>query len=140
MAVVAAPSYLEGRSPPLVPQGLTEHACIALRLPTHGGFAPWEFRKDGQEPRVRVHGRAVFNDLGLIRQAALDGLGLVYLPEDLVDADIRQSRLVRVLTDWCPLRPGYHLYYPSRREPSPAFALVVQALRHQESPRPVQKS
>ena len=130
MAVVAAPFYFDGRSPPLVPQDLTEHTCIALRLPTHGGFAPWEFRKDGQEPKVRVHGQAVFNALGLIRQAALDGLGLVYLPEDLVDTDIRHGRLVRVLSDWCPIRPGYHLYYPSRREPSPAFALVVQALRH----------
>jgi DNA-binding transcriptional LysR family regulator len=140
MAAVAAPSYFEGRSPPLVPQDLTEHACIALRLPTHGGFAPWEFRKDGQEPKVRVHGRAVFNALSLIRQAALDGLGLVYLPEDLVDADIRQGRLVRVLADWCPLRPGYHLYYPSRREPSPAFAIVVQALRHQDGSRALQKS
>ena len=140
MAVVAAPSYFEGRSPPLVPQDLTEHACIALRLPTHGGFAPWEFRKDGQEPRVRVHGRAVFNALGMIQQAALDGLGLVYLPEDLVDADIRQGRLVRVLSDWCPLRPGYRLYYPSRREPSPAFALVVQALHHRDGSHGVHES
>lgn len=130
MAIVAAPSYFEGRRRPLVPQDLTEHECINLRLPTSGGFYVWDFRKDGQELRVRVQGRLVFNAVALIRNGALEGLGLAHLPVDLVEADLRQGRLERVLTDWCPPRPGYHLYYPSRRQPSPAFALVVDALRY----------
>ena len=130
MAIVAAPSYFEGRPQPRTPRDLTEHACINLRLPTSGGLYVWEFRKGNRELRVRVQGRLAFNAVALIRNGALEGLGLAHLPEDLVEADIRQGRLVRVLADWCPLRPGYHLYYPSRRQPSPAFALVVDALRY----------
>ena len=129
MAVVAAPSFFESRSRPITPEDLADHACIPLRLPTHGGFAPWSFRKEGRELRARVQGRAVFNTLGMILQASLEGLGLAYLPEDLVGAAVEDGRLVRVLEDWCPLRPGYHLYYPSRRQPTPAFALVVDTLR-----------
>ena len=129
-SVVAAPAYFEGRTKPLTPRDLTEHACINLRLPTHGGFFIWDFRKDGQDLDVRVHGRVAFNTVATIRQAALDGMGIAYIPHDLVEADIRDGRLVHVLADWCPPRPGYHLYYPSRRQPSPAFALVVDALRH----------
>ena len=130
IAVVAAPSYFKGRRQPRTPQDLTEHACINLRLPTHGGFYAWEFRKGGQEPKVRVQGRVAFNAVAMMRHAALEGLGLAYLPEDQVEAAIQEGRLVRVLADWCPPRPGYHLYYPSRRQPSPAFALIVDALRH----------
>jgi DNA-binding transcriptional LysR family regulator len=130
MAAVAAPSYFEGRPQPLTPQDLTEHACINLRLPTYGGLYAWDFRKGGRELRVRVQGRAVFNAVAMIRHAALQGLGLAYLPEDLVEAAIQEGRLVRVLADWCPPLPGYHLYYPSRRQPSPAFTLLVEALRH----------
>jgi len=129
IAVVAAPSYLKGRRQPRTPQELTQHACINLRLPTHGGFYVWEFRKGGRELNVRVQGRTVFNAVTMMRHAALEGLGLAYLPEDMVEAAIQKGRLVRVLADWCPPRPGYHLYYPSRRQPSPAFALVVDALR-----------
>ena len=129
-SVVAAPSYFEGRPQPVTPRDLTEHACINLRLPTHGGFFIWDFRKDGQDLKVRVHGRVAFNTVATIRQAALDGMGLAYIPHDLVEAAIQEGRLVHVLADWCPPRPGYHLYYPSRRQPSPAFALVVDALRH----------
>jgi DNA-binding transcriptional LysR family regulator len=129
VAVVAAPSYFEARPQPLAPQDLTEHSCINLRLPTHGGFYLWDFRKDDRDLRVRVQGRLVFNAVAMIRHAALEGLGLAYLPEDLVDTAIQEGRLVRVLADWCPPRPGYHLYYPSRRQPSPAFSLVVDALR-----------
>jgi DNA-binding transcriptional LysR family regulator len=129
MAVVAAPSYFCDRQPPRTPQDLTEHACINLRLPTSGGFYAWEFRKDRREPKVHVQGRAVFNNVAMMRDAALEGLGLAYLPEDRVEAAVQKGRLVRVLADWCPPRPGYHLYYPSRRQPSPAFALVVEALR-----------
>jgi DNA-binding transcriptional LysR family regulator len=129
LAVVAAPSYFHGRQQPRTPQELTQHACINLRLPTHGGFYVWNFRKGGRELRVRVEGRAAFNTLSLIRHAVLDGVGLAYLPEDLVETAIRTGRLVRVLADWCPPLPGYHLYYPSRRQPSPAFAIVADALR-----------
>lgn len=129
IAVVAAPSYFQRRPQPRTPQDLTEHACINLRLPTHGGFYAWEFRKGRREVKVGVQGRAAFNTVSMIRNASLEGLGLAYLPEDLVEAAIREGRLVRVLADWCPPRPGYHLYYPSRRQPSPAFALVVNALR-----------
>jgi DNA-binding transcriptional LysR family regulator len=130
MAVVAAPSYFKGRKRPRAPRNLTEHACIGLRLPTHGGLYAWDFRKADRELKVRVHGRGVFNAVAMMRQAALEGIGLAYLPEELVEGAIEQGRLVRVLADWCPPRPGYHLYYPSRRQPSPAFALVVDALRY----------
>jgi DNA-binding transcriptional LysR family regulator len=130
IAVVASPSYFQDRPQPRTPQDLTEHACINLRLPPHGGFYIWEFRKGSRELKVRVPGRAVFNAVAMIRHAALEGLGLAYLPEDMVEAAIREGRLVRVLADWCSPRPGYHLYYPSRRQPSPAFALVVEALRY----------
>jgi DNA-binding transcriptional LysR family regulator len=130
MAVVGAPSYFERRAKPDVPQDLIEHSCIKLRLPTHGAFYAWEFQKDGQELKVRIQGRTAFNTVGMMRQAALDGFGLAYLPEDQVDTAIEEGKLVRVLADWCPPRPAYHLYYPSRRQHSPAFALVIEALRY----------
>ncbi len=129
MAVVAAPSYFDGRSSPETPDDLSDHACIPLRVPTHGGLAPWDFRKGEREIRAGVQGRAVFNTLDMILRASHEGLGLAYLPEDLVSDALHDGRLVRVLEDWCPLRPGYHLYYPSRRQPSPAFAIVLDALR-----------
>jgi DNA-binding transcriptional LysR family regulator len=132
-AVVGAPSYFKGRQPPITPNDLTEHSCLKLRLPTHGGFYVWEFYKDGRELKVRIEGRAAFSTLGMMRQAALDGLGLAYLAEDQVDAAIQEGRLVRVLADWSPPRPAYHLYYPSRRQHSPAFALVLGALRYRNS-------
>jgi DNA-binding transcriptional LysR family regulator len=130
MAVVGAPSYFEGRAKPDVPQDLIEHSCIKLRLPTHGAFYAWEFQKDGQELKVRIQGRTAFNTVGMMRKAALDGFGLAYLPEDQVDTAIAEGKLIRVLADWCPPRPAYHLYYPSRRQHSPAFALVIKALRY----------
>ncbi|MER9046712.1 LysR family transcriptional regulator [Mesorhizobium sp. M0923] len=131
MAVVVAPSYFASRSRPVTPEDLADHACIPLRLPT-GGCAPWEFRKEGRELKVRVQGHAAFNTLAMICQASLEGFGLAYLPEDLVIYPLEQGRLVRVLEDWCPLRPGYHLYYPSRRQHSPAFALVLETLRYRD--------
>jgi DNA-binding transcriptional LysR family regulator len=130
MAVVGAPSYFEGRAKPDTPQDLIVHNCIKLRLPTHGAFYAWEFQKDGQELKVRIQGRTAFNTVGMMRQAALDGFGLAYLPEDQVETAIKEGKLVRVLADWCPPRPAYHLYYPSRRQHSPAFALVIEALRY----------
>ncbi len=129
-AVVGAPSYFAGRPRPKVPQDLTAHACVNLRLPTHGGLYAWEFEKNGRELRVRVEGQLTFNESAPMLDAALAGFGLAYLPEDQVAAHVGEGRLVRVLADWCPPYPGYHLYYPSRRQPTPAFALLAEALRH----------
>ena len=130
MAVVGAPSYFARRSKPKKPQDLTAHDCINLRLPTYGGLYAWEFEKNGRELKVRVEGRLVFNGNAMILKAALAGLGLAYLAEDRVRVHLANGRLVRVLADWCPPFSGYHLYYPSRRQPTPAFALLLDALRY----------
>ena len=130
MAVVGAPSYFKTRAEPKRPQDLIGHACINLRLPTHGGLYAWEFGKGGRELKVRVDGQLTFNGTFQMRNAALAGFGLAYVPEDLVRPHLAKGRLKRVLEDWCPLYAGYHLYYPSRRQPSAAFALLVEALRH----------
>src|SRR4051795_4240895 len=130
MAVVGAPSYFTRRKRPRTPQDLTDHDCINIRLPTYGGVYVWEFEKGGRELRVRVEGQLVFNNIALRLKAALAGLGLAYLPEDQVRSHLADGRLVRVLEDWCPPFSGYHLYYPSRRQPTPAFALLVEALRY----------
>jgi DNA-binding transcriptional LysR family regulator len=135
MAAVAAPTYLRGRPAIRTPQDLTAHRCINLRFMTHGGLYAWEFEKRGRETRVRVDGQVAFNDTRHIVRAALDGFGVGFLPEDLLIADIQAGRLQRVLEDWCPPFPGYHLYYPSRRQPSPAFTLIVEALRYREDTR-----
>jgi len=131
-AVVASPSYFANRAKPKTPRELTAHTCINLRLPTHGGLYAWEFEKGGRELRVHVEGQLVFNGSGLMLEAALAGFGLAYLPEDVVKPHVAAGRLIRVLADWCPPYPGYHLFYPSRRQPTPAFALLVNALRYQE--------
>jgi DNA-binding transcriptional LysR family regulator len=130
MAVVGASSYFATRKRPRTPQDLTAHNCINLRLPTYGGLYAWEFEKGGRELKVRVEGQLVFNATTPILNAALAGLGLAYLPEDQVETHLATGRLIRVLADWCPPFPGYHLYYPSRRQPTPAFALLVDALRY----------
>lgn len=130
MAVVSAPSYFEKRSLPKKPQDLTEHNCINLRLPIHGGLYAWEFEKGGRELRVRVEGQLILNATSQMLAAALAGIGLAYVPEEMVQADIAQGRLKRVLEDWCEPYSGYHLYYASRRKPSQAFALLVDALRY----------
>jgi DNA-binding transcriptional LysR family regulator len=130
MAVVGAPSYFKNQPVPKKPQDLVEHNCINLRLPTHGGLYAWEFGKGSRELKVRVEGQLFFSTTTQMFHAALAGLGLAYLPEGLVQPDINKGRLKRVLDDWCPPYPGYHLYYPSRRQPSAAFALLVEALRH----------
>jgi len=130
MAVVGAPSYFRRRSEPKRPQDLIGHNCINLRLPTHGGLYAWEFEKGGRELRVRVEGQLVFNGTFQMLNAALAGFGLAYVPEDLVQAHLVRRRLKRVLEDWCPPYSGYHLYYPSRRQSSAAFTLLVDALRH----------
>jgi DNA-binding transcriptional LysR family regulator len=130
MAVVGAPSYFRNRSEPKRPQQLVEHNCVNLRLPTHGALYVWEFEKGSRELRVRVEGQLFFNTTTQMLHASLAGLGLAYLPEGLVMPHVNKGRLKRVLDDWCPSYPGYHLYYPSRRQPSAAFALLVDALRH----------
>jgi len=130
IAVVGAPSYFAKRTDPKRPQDLTAHDCINMRLPTYGGLFPWEFEKRGRELKVRVEGPLVFNTIALRLNAALAGLGLAYLPEDVVRTHVAEGRLIQVLADWCAPWSGYHLYYPSRRQPTPAFAVLVDALRY----------
>lgn len=130
MAVAGSPEYLAGKPLPTTPHELTEHRCVNLRLPTHGGLYAWDFEKNGQALNVRVDGQTVFNNTFLMLQAALDGLGLAYVPFDLMKPHIDSGRLIPVLEDWCPQFPGYHLYYASRRQISPALALVIEALRY----------
>jgi DNA-binding transcriptional LysR family regulator len=132
MAVVGAPSYFANRPRPKIPQDLTAHNCINLRLPTYDSVYAWEFEKGGREMKVNVEGQLTFNNLLLRIEAALDGVGLAYLPEDQVRGHLGEGRLIRVLTDWCPPYAGYHLYYPSRRHSSAAFSAVVEALRYRK--------
>ena len=130
MVVVGSPDYFARRQRPRSPQDLAEHDCITFRLPSAGGLYAWEFEKNRREVRVRVEGQLVFNDVGMACQSVLDGFGLAFLPEDEVADAVDEGRLIRVLDDWTPPFPGYHLYYPSRRQQSPAFALLVEALRY----------
>jgi len=130
MAVFGSPSYFDRVPRPRSPRDLTKHRCINLRLPPVGSILPWEFEKAGRELKVQVEGPLVFNNRAMRLQAALDGLGLAYMPEDEeIQAHIDAGRLVRVLSDWCAPFPGYYLYYPSRVHPSAAFTLLVDALR-----------
>lgn len=133
MAVVGSPAYFERHPIPQIPQDLTAHKCINMRLPTYGGLFAWGLEKDGREVKVRGEGQLVFNNLGLRLSSALDGLGVTYMPEDQVLPYIAEGRLIRVLEDWCPYFPGYLLYYPSRRHSSPALSLLVDVLRYRES-------
>ncbi len=130
MAVVGSPAYFSRHPKPLIPSDLMAHNCMTLRMPTHGGLLLWEFEKGGQELKVRVEGQLVFNNIAMRLEAVLQGLGLAYMPEDLVREAVAQGRLVRVLEDWCEPFSGYHLYYPSRRQSSPAFTLLRDALRY----------
>ncbi|OAB54257.1 LysR family transcriptional regulator [Pseudomonas thivervalensis] len=131
MAVVGSPAYFSRHAKPVIPDDLTAHNCINLRMPTHGGLYVWEFEKNGQELKVRVEGQLVFNTIAMRLEAALQGLGLAFMPEDLVQDAVAQGRLIRVLEDWCEPFSGYHLYYPSRRQSSPAFTLLREALRYE---------
>ena len=130
MAVVGSPAYFARRPKPQTPHDLAAHDCINLRLPTYGGIYAWEFEKRGRELKVRVEGQLVFNNIALRLNAALAGMGLAYMPEDVVQPYLSDGRLVRVLDEWCAPFPGYHLYYPSRRQPAPAFSVLVEALRY----------
>ncbi len=130
VAIVGAPSYFRKHREPKRPQDLVNHNCINLRLSTHGGLYAWEFERDHRELKVRVEGQLVFNNTFQMLNAALAGFGLAYVPEDLAQPHLAKGRLHRVLEDWCPPYSGYHLYYPSRRQSSAAFALFVDALRY----------
>lgn len=130
MAIVGSPAYFSRCPPPSTPHDLAAHDCINLRLPTYGGLYAWEFSKDGHELNVRVQGQLVFNSSLPMLRAALAGFGMACVPEDMAQEQIAEGRLKRVLDEWCPAFPGYHLYYPSRRQSSPAFALLVDALRY----------
>lgn len=132
MTAAASPGYFATRPRPLTPQDLTGHNCINLRFPTYGGLYAWEFEKDGREVKVRVEGQLVFNAPNQALNASLADLGISFLPADLAQPHLATGRLVRVLEDWCPPFPGYHLYYPSRRQTSPAFALLTEALRYRD--------
>jgi DNA-binding transcriptional LysR family regulator len=130
MAVVGAPMYFKAHPEPKKPQHLVGHNCINLRLPTHGNVYAWEFEKGSRELRVRVEGQLTFNGTAQLLNAALAGCGLAYIPQELVEGCVAKGRLKRVLADWCPPYSGYHLFYPSRRQSSAAFALVVETLRY----------
>jgi DNA-binding transcriptional LysR family regulator len=130
MAVVAAPSYFAEYPKPKSPQELADHRCINIRMATAGGLYAWELEKGSRDLRVRVDGQLAFNNSRMAVRAAVDGLGLACVLEDLAADELASGNLVRVLTDWCPPFAGYHLYYPSRRQPSAAFALLVEALRY----------
>lgn len=133
MAVAASPAYLAANGIPETPHDLQQHRCINMRLPTRGGLYAWEFERDGEPLRVRVEGQLILNCLPQRIDAAEAGLGLVYVPEDSVSEAIAAGRLQRVLTDWCVPFPGYYLYYPSRRQHTTAFSLLVEALRYSDA-------
>lgn len=129
LAVVASPDYFKAHGKPKVPQDLMKHQCINQRMQSSGGLYVWDFERRDQQMNVRVDGQLIFNTTQPQVDAALAGLGITLLPEDELTPHLEDGRLLRVLEDWCPKFEGYHLYYPSRRQPSPAFSLIVQALR-----------
>lgn len=132
MAIVASPDYFATQSLPRVPNDLQHHRCINMRMPTAGGLYHWEFEKAGKSLRVRVEGQLTFNLLTERIDAALSGFGIACIPEDRVQAYVNAGELIRVLEDWCPAFSGYYLYYPSRKQHRPAFALMIEALRYDE--------
>ena len=135
MAAVAAPAYFAANPIPKTPADLTTHRCINMRFPTHGGLYVWEFERRGRQLNVRVDGQVILNSTPHIVLAALEGLGIAFLPEEEFAPHLEEGRLVRVLDEWCAPFAGYYLYYPSRRQPSPAFALVLEALRETATQR-----
>jgi len=130
LAVVGALAYFRSRKKPSHPHDLVDHDCIGFRLPSHGGLYAWEFEEDGHEIKVRVDGQLVFNNIFAALDAVVDGMGLAYIPEEIILPYVRQGRLQRTLQAFSPYWEGYHFYYPSRRQSSPAFAALVDALRH----------
>jgi DNA-binding transcriptional LysR family regulator len=133
MAAVATPGYFAKQGKPKAPQDLAHHTCINMRFATLGNVYTWEFEKGSREVNVRVEGQLTVNDIAVIRQAALNGVGIAFVPEDIAQPDVDAGKMIRVLADWTPPFPGYYLYYPSRRQQSPAFALLVEALRYRKT-------
>jgi DNA-binding transcriptional LysR family regulator len=133
MAAVATPSYFARQGRPKTPQDLAHHTCINMRFATLGNVYVWEFEKGSREINVRVEGQLTVNDIAVIKQAALNGVGIGFMPEDIARPHLDTGALVRVLADWTPPFPGYYLYYPSRRQQSPAFARLIEALRYREA-------
>lgn len=131
MVVVGAPDYFAVQGKPETPTDLQQHRCINMRLPTHGGVYPWEFSRDDQQIRIRVEGQLIFNNLNARVEAAIAGLGLAYVPEDCVSEAVDTGTLVKVLDAWCEPFSGYHLYYPSRKQHTAAFARLLDAVRWQ---------
>lgn len=134
LLVVGSPDYFEQNSPPATPHHITDHQCINIRHRAGGSIYAWEFVDGDTEYTVRGDGRLVFNSMSQVIQSAIDGLGLAYVPEPLVLSLLKQGRLSQILTDHCPYFSGYHLYYPNRRQASPAFSAFVDALRYRQSP------
>ena len=130
LVVVGSPAYFERHSPPKTPHDLTKHACVNIRHRPSGAIYAWEFEKNGKAFTVKVEGQLVFNSIMHVLNAAVDGIGLAYVPEELVSPYLADGRLKQVLTNWCPYFQGYHLYYPNRRQASPAFSAFVEALRY----------
>ena len=130
LAVVGAKSYFADHPEPTHPKDLVGHTCINFRLPTFGGLYAWEFEENGRELKIRVEGQLTFNNIFSALDATLDGFGLAYIPEEIILPYVAEGRLVRVLQEWSPYWDGYHLYYPSRRQSSPAFVALVEVLRH----------
>lgn len=129
LVAVASPEYLAMHPAPETPQDLVGHDCINHRQARSGGLYTWEFEKGGRELRVRVDGQLIFNTSYAMIDAAASGYGIAYVPESLVTGDIAAGRLVQLLDDWSPFFPGYYIYYPSRRQNSPAFRIIIEALR-----------
>lgn len=127
---VASPAYLAEHPAPTTPQELVGHRCINLRLIGSGTLYAWEFERDGRPVRVRVDGQLAFTSIRLSVEAALEGYGIAFVPEASIESHVARRQLVQLLDDWCPPIPGFHLYYPSRRQHSPAFQLVLELLRH----------
>lgn len=130
MRIVGAPAYFARQPAPASLQDLMTHNCINLRLASSGGLYAWELLHDGQPVEARVRGQAVFTNVHHMLAAALDGVGVTFLPESLVAPHLQAGRLVSVMEDWCPSFPGLHAYYPSRRHSSRALGLVIDALRY----------
>lgn len=133
MAAVATPCYFTKHGKPKNPEDLAQHSCINMRFATLGNVYAWEFEKGSREVNVKVEGQLTVNDIDVIKEAALHGVGIGFMPDDIAQPHIDAGKLVRVLSDWTPPFPGYYLYYPSRRQQSPAFALLVEALRYRGS-------
>ncbi|PLC50915.1 LysR family transcriptional regulator [Pollutimonas subterranea] len=130
LAVVGSPAYFDRNPPPKTPYDLTKHACVNIRYRPSGSIYAWQFKKDGKEFTVKVEGQLVFNSIMHVLNAAVDGIGLAYVPEQLLAPYLADGRLKEVLAQWCPHFQGYHLYYPNRRQASPAFSAFVEALRY----------